>query len=85
MKADGEQENINQILGTGGDVQLVPMFVPANTYRLLLEAGKQRGQSVTDLISRALEMYLQSKPEQDIKPNRTDLPARKPNFVIKRK
>lgn len=84
MKVDGEQEKIQEILGSGGDVQLVPMFVPVGTYRLLLEEGKKRGISVSDLLSRSIEMYLQPK-QDDIKPKLPDLPTRKPDFIIKRR
>lgn len=86
MKIDNQQEQLQELLGQGGEVKLVPMFMPAETYRFLLLLSKEHGISVSDVISRSLELFLNYN--KDIKQVETDAAkpaAKKPDFIIKRR
>lgn len=84
VKSNNEADLLNDALGGGGEVQLVPILIPVDTFRMLLEAGKKRGLSISDLISKSIELFLQ--PKQDITTNREETrPVRTPDVVIRRK
>ncbi len=75
-----EISNINALLGDGGAVEIVPMFIPVQTYKIILELGKERGISPADVISNALVLYAQ--PKQDIQT--INQSAKRADIVLKR-
>ena len=84
VRASVEHEYIKDLLGAGGEVEVVPMFVPIQTYRILLELGKERGISPADVLANAILLYAQ--PKQDIvQAAEPEAPSRQPDLIIKRK
>lgn len=84
VRADGESELLQEALGGGGEVQVIPIFVPIHTFKLLLDAGRERGMSVSDVLAKSIELFLQ--PKQDITTNKEETkPVRQPDVVIRRK
>jgi hypothetical protein len=84
IKANDELGALHEALGAGGEVQVVPIFVPIQTFKLLLQAGQEHGLSVSDLIARSIELFLQ--PKQDINTNKEETKqVRTPDVVMKRR
>lgn len=84
VRADGDSDILQEALGIGGEVQVVPILVPIDTFKLLLDAGRARGMSVSDVMAKAIELFLHSK--QDINTNKEETkPVRAPDVVFRRK
>ncbi len=68
-RVDDEISNINHILGTGGEAKIIPVLIPAETYRILLEIGQSKGISPADVLANAIVMYAQPPaPVAEAKP-----------------
>lgn len=65
-KANSTIDAVQAVLGVGGNVELVPIFIPVDTYKTLLQLGKERGLSVANVIARSIELFLQPKPDINI-------------------
>ena len=84
IKANIDIDQMQEMLGAGGEVKLVPLFVPIQTFQLLLNVGKERGLSVSDVLSKAIELFLLPKCDTPIntEPSKS---VRVPNFIMKRR
>ena len=87
IKADAEIERMNGILGVGGEVEMVPMIVPVQTYSILLELGRRLGISPGEVMANALTMYVKAKDEKQATPivEQPRQPTHQPDIVIKRR
>jgi hypothetical protein len=72
--------------GEGGQVEIVPLLVPMQTYKILLDAGRKQGITPAEVLSRAIELYL--RPKQDIKVEQEvqvkEIPKKNIAFIAKR-
>lgn len=81
-KVDTELALAETALGVGGRVEVVPILIPLMTYHVLLQAGKDRGLSVSDVMAHAIELFLM--PKQDITSNIESLPNQGPTVNFRR-
>ena len=59
--------DIEEMLGAGGNVEIVPLLVPMATYELILNKASEEGCTAAEVLSRALLQYFAPKaPEPEI-------------------
>lgn len=86
IKVNNDLERLEDALGGGGgEVEIVPIFVPMYTYRILLEEGQKRGLSVADVLRNAVINYLKPAEVKPILQQEPVIPARAPDITYKRK
>lgn len=85
IKAKNETQNIETALGVGGNVQVVPIFIPIETYRLILEKASSEGRIVADAVAYAFRLYLQPEPPKEDPPNIAQPAQRTVDLVVRKR
>ena len=81
IKAEQELSQLHELLGVGGEAQVVPIFIPVDTFRLLSELAVGDGISVSDVLVNSIKLFIRQK--QDIKEEVKQ--RRAPDIVVKRR
>lgn len=86
MKARGEVPpiDIERVLGVGGEAEIIPLFIPSQTYQLIREKAAERGCTAAEWIERAIMQYA-SPAEEVIAPISEPVIERRPAIMIKRR
>ncbi len=59
---NNEIDAVENLLGSGGEVSIVPILIPIESYRIILDAARAEGCLPSDILSRALDSYI-NKPK----------------------
>lgn len=83
MRVRGDDESLENALGAGGDVQIVPLFVPMVTFKFISERASAEGCTAGEFIERAIISYVKRAEEQQDKA--ISQPVRSVDVVIKKR
>jgi len=83
MRVRGDDTSVEDALGAGGEVEIVPLLVPMVTYRLISEMAAKEGCTAGEYMERALVSYMKRGMEQSAKA--PEPPARRIDVVLKKR
>jgi hypothetical protein len=63
VRGKSTEPDIEEMLGAGGNVELVPILIPIPTYELILNKASEEGCTTADILGKALLQYLCPKPK----------------------
>lgn len=84
MRAKQATDEIERALGAGGEIQIVPMFVPLETYKALSGLALNEGITTGQFLERAVVSYIRSR-EQAQKEVAREAPRPAPTITIRRR
>jgi hypothetical protein len=76
-------QEVNQALGQGGNIEFVPVLLPIETYNLILIKAKEEGCTASDIFDRALSKYFRPEPPPEVDNSKTF--TKIPDIVVARK
>ena len=83
MRVRGDDTSVEEALGAGGEVEIVPLLVPMTTYKLISEMASREGCTAGEYMERALVSYMKRGMEQEAKAQ--EPPVRRVDVVLKKR
>jgi hypothetical protein len=85
LRGEPVERSVEQLLGAGGEVELVPVLIPMGTYALILEKAREEKCTAAEVFERAIAQYFKKPRENQAPAEEPKRASVQPAIVVKKK